>query len=82
MTAEVRDVPSRTGQVSGPSFRGRMRDFSDRHRSISVIVGMTIAAGLLPIIILIPPFSGFSNRTRFPSNCTCTRRPIQPGGAL
>ncbi len=62
MTAEVRDVPTRTGQVSGPSFRGRMRDFSDRHRSISVIVGMTIAAGLLPIIILIPPFSGFSNQ--------------------
>lgn len=60
MTAEVRDVP-RTGQLGGPSFRGRLRDFSDRHRSTSVLVGMTIAAGLLPIIIQIPPFSGFSS---------------------
>ena len=61
MTAEVRELSKPSGGTGG-SMRGRLSDFSGRHRSISVMVGMTIAAGLLPIIILLPPFSGFSNQ--------------------
>jgi ABC-type branched-subunit amino acid transport system permease subunit len=41
------------------SFRNRMRDFSSRHRSISVITGMAIVTAALPLIVLLPPFNGF-----------------------
>jgi ABC-type branched-subunit amino acid transport system permease subunit len=43
-----------------PSWRDRANAFSDRHRSISVIVGMAIVSVLLPFIVLLPPFSSFS----------------------
>ena len=34
--------------ATGPGLRDRVADFSSRHRSISVLVGMTIVAVLLP----------------------------------
>ena len=48
--------------ATGPGFRDRVADFSSRHRSISVLIGMTIVAVLLPIIVLLPPFSSFSGQ--------------------
>jgi ABC-type branched-subunit amino acid transport system permease subunit len=47
---------------AGPTWRDRLVAFSDRHRSTTVIVGMALATALLPIIVLVPPFSGFSGQ--------------------
>jgi len=44
-------------------LRGRVADFSSRHRSLSVIIGMVIVATLLPVIVLLPPFNGFSGQS-------------------
>jgi ABC-type branched-subunit amino acid transport system permease subunit len=62
MTAEVRDVARRPAPAS-PGFRDRLRAFSDRHRSITVIVGMALVTSLLPLIVLLPPFNSFSGQT-------------------
>ena len=43
-------------------LRGRVADFSSRHRSLSVIIGMVIVATLLPVIVLLPPFNSFSGQ--------------------
>lgn len=48
---------------SGPGLRGRLTDLSSRHRSISVIVGMSIVAVTLPVIVLLPPFNSFSGQS-------------------
>jgi ABC-type branched-subunit amino acid transport system permease subunit len=48
--------------AGGPGLRGRLADFSGRHRSISVIVGMSVVALVLPLIALLPPFSSFSGQ--------------------
>jgi len=37
-------------------------DFFRRHQSISIIVGVGIACGILPFIILVPPFSSFGHQ--------------------
>lgn len=52
---------SRTA-AGGPGLRGRLADFSGRHRSISVFVGMSAVALVLPLIALLPPFSSFSGQ--------------------
>ena len=39
-----------------------MSDFTDRHRSLSVILGMSLFAALLPLIVLLPPFNSFSGQ--------------------
>ena len=36
---------------------------SARHRSITIIVGMTLVAAILPLIVTLPPFNGFSEQT-------------------
>ncbi len=48
--------------AGGPGLRGRLADLSGRHRSISVIVGMSAVALVLPLIALLPPFSSFSGQ--------------------
>jgi ABC-type branched-subunit amino acid transport system permease subunit len=58
MSATVQ--PSARSVPNGPGLRGRLRDFSGRHRSTSVIVGMAIVAVVLPLVALLPPFSSFS----------------------
>jgi ABC-type branched-subunit amino acid transport system permease subunit len=64
--SEIRDLPIRTigrGQratPSGQSPRARVRGFQERHRSISVVIGMALITTLLPLIVLLPPFSGFN----------------------
>jgi ABC-type branched-subunit amino acid transport system permease subunit len=47
---------------TGPRWRERVRSFSDRHRSASVIIGMAIVAILMPLIVLLPPFSSFNSQ--------------------
>jgi ABC-type branched-subunit amino acid transport system permease subunit len=40
----------------------RFSRFGERHRSISVIIGISLVATLLPLVILLPPFSSFSGQ--------------------
>jgi ABC-type branched-subunit amino acid transport system permease subunit len=51
----ITELPGR--RAPGGSFRLRMREASNRHRSSSVILGMGIVTALLPIIVLFPPFN-------------------------
>ena len=51
----ITDIPSR--RMPGRSFRGRLRDTSNHHRSTSVVVGMALVTALLPLIVLLPPFN-------------------------
>lgn len=46
-----------------PGFRMRVADFSARHRSISVMVGLSLVAVALPLIVLLPPFNSFSGQS-------------------
>lgn len=41
-----------------PALRSA-RDYLDRHRSLSIIIGMAIVTAILPFIVTLPPFSGF-----------------------
>jgi ABC-type branched-subunit amino acid transport system permease subunit len=54
-------VPAKA-QAKGPGLRQRISDFSDRHRSTSVLIGVSLVAAALPVIVLLPPFSGFSGQ--------------------
>jgi len=60
MSAIAGSTAGSTG--TDPGLRARLRDFSNRHRSITVIVGMAITAIALPLIVLLPPFSSFSGQ--------------------
>ena len=61
MNARVAGAPSRSNGA-GPSLRQRVRAFSARHRSISVLIGMAMVTAFLPIIVLVPPFNSFSSQ--------------------
>jgi len=39
--------------------------FADRHQSLTVLVGVALVGAFLPLIVGIPPFSGFGNRNDF-----------------
>jgi ABC-type branched-subunit amino acid transport system permease subunit len=43
-----------------PGLRRQLADLSRRHRSITVIVGMSIVTVVLPLVSLLPPFNSFS----------------------
>jgi ABC-type branched-subunit amino acid transport system permease subunit len=62
MSANVQDIAPRSAPAQAP-LRARLRDFSDRHRSLSVLIGMAIVAFGLPMLILLPPFNSFSSQT-------------------
>jgi ABC-type branched-subunit amino acid transport system permease subunit len=55
-------VPAKA-QAKGPGLRQRISDFSDRHRSTSVLFGVSLVAAALPVIVLLPPFNGFSGQS-------------------
>jgi ABC-type branched-subunit amino acid transport system permease subunit len=44
-------------------FRERVADLSSRHRSLSVLVGLSIVTLLLPLVVLLPPFNSFSGQS-------------------
>jgi ABC-type branched-subunit amino acid transport system permease subunit len=58
----VIEAPPRLS-AGGPGPRARIRDLAGHHRSITVVVGMAIVSVALPLIVLIPPLSGFSGQT-------------------
>jgi ABC-type branched-subunit amino acid transport system permease subunit len=43
-----------------PGLRRQLADLSRRHRSITVIIGMSIVTVVLPLVSLLPPFNSFS----------------------
>jgi len=49
---------SRSRQIIPP----RISAFFSAHRSISIVVGMALATTLLPLVVLLPPFSTFSRQ--------------------
>ena len=51
-------IRSRAKPVTGPAGT-----YLHAHQSLTVVVGMAAATTLLPLIILLPPFSGFSGQT-------------------
>ena len=59
MSASVQDISPQTPDPGG-SLRRRLSVLSDRHRSLSVIIGMSLVAVMLPILVLLPPFNSFS----------------------
>jgi branched-chain amino acid transport system permease protein len=57
--AERRGKAKGNGPGSTPAWRARLNDFTSRHRSISIMLGMLVVTAMLPIVVLAPPFSGF-----------------------
>ena len=53
MTTATKAMPRR------PGLRDRLHDFSTRHRSTTILLGMLVITLVLPFIVLLPPFSGF-----------------------
>ncbi len=56
---------SRVPRLAMGGLRQRLErnaDFFSRHRSISVVVGMVLVALALPVIVLLPPLSGFDTQ--------------------
>jgi branched-chain amino acid transport system permease protein len=46
--------------VTRPPRLDGVRDFSARHRSLTIIVGMAIFTTILPFIVTLPPLNGFN----------------------
>jgi ABC-type branched-subunit amino acid transport system permease subunit len=61
MTATLQETTRATGP-SQASPRDRLRAFSERHRSLTILAGMAIVSVVLPLLILVPPFSSFSSQ--------------------
>jgi ABC-type branched-subunit amino acid transport system permease subunit len=57
MTA-VADLPTKA-DAPGPGLRARLGTASDRHRSLSIIVGMAIVGAILPVVAGLPLVSDF-----------------------
>jgi ABC-type branched-subunit amino acid transport system permease subunit len=56
----AQELPVR--RLPGRVLRERIRAFSSRHRSLSVLLGMAITAAVLPLVVLVPPFSAFQGQ--------------------
>jgi ABC-type branched-subunit amino acid transport system permease subunit len=56
-------APAAANGAQPSGFRDRVRDWSRRHQSLSITIGLLIVAVLLPLIILLPPFNGFSSQS-------------------
>jgi ABC-type branched-subunit amino acid transport system permease subunit len=59
MTA-VTDLPT---PAPAPGIRERVRTFSGRHRSTTILVGMAVIGLVLPLIASVPPFTSFQTQT-------------------
>jgi ABC-type branched-subunit amino acid transport system permease subunit len=57
----IQDLPAPSGRRGG-TFRLRVNEFSGRHRSMSVMIGMAIVAAVLPVLAVVPPFSSFQTQ--------------------
>jgi ABC-type branched-subunit amino acid transport system permease subunit len=57
----IQDLPAPSGRRGG-TFRLRVNEFSGRHRSMSVMIGMAIVAAVLPVLAVVPPVSSFQTQ--------------------
>ena len=48
------------GRVTRPPSRSDVSGWFRRHRSITIMLGMAVVTALLPVLITLPPFSGFN----------------------
>lgn len=62
MTAQAMGTTPKS-KGAPPSLRDRANAFSARHRSISVLIGMALVTAFLPVLVLVPPFNGFSSQS-------------------
>jgi len=61
MTAQA--APASQGRTASPGPRQTIRAFGNRHRSITIIIGMALVTALLPLIVALPPFNAFDKQT-------------------
>jgi ABC-type branched-subunit amino acid transport system permease subunit len=56
--------PNEAGDGSGGlrGIRSRLSRLNGRHQSLGSIVGLAIVGAVLPVVILLPPFSGFGTQ--------------------
>jgi ABC-type branched-subunit amino acid transport system permease subunit len=47
------------------ALRRAVEGFADRHQSLAVLVGVALVGAFLPVVVGVPPFSGFGNRNDF-----------------
>jgi ABC-type branched-subunit amino acid transport system permease subunit len=47
------------------ALRRGVERFAGRHQSLAVLVGVALVGAFLPVIVGVPPFSGFGNRNDF-----------------
>jgi ABC-type branched-subunit amino acid transport system permease subunit len=57
MTAAPRPAPI---HVDSPATRARA--FFSRHQSLTIVLGMAIVLAVLPVVAILPPFSGFGTQ--------------------
>jgi ABC-type branched-subunit amino acid transport system permease subunit len=70
--ADTSATPSGSGLQGGrnsrPAWRvalGTLGAYLRRHQSLSIVIGLSIATAALPLIVLVPPFSGFGTQKDF-----------------
>jgi ABC-type branched-subunit amino acid transport system permease subunit len=42
---------------------GSLRRFATEHKSLTILIGWALVGGLLPVLVLVPPFSSFQPQT-------------------
>ena len=47
------------------TIRGAVERLTVRHQSLSVLIAVALVGALLPLVVSVPPFSGFGNRNDF-----------------
>ena len=61
-TAAVRTPVTSDGPGGLRGLRSRISRFNSRHESLGSIIGLALVGAVLPLIILLPPFSGFGTQ--------------------
>jgi ABC-type branched-subunit amino acid transport system permease subunit len=60
--SQIEEVRGAGGSGLG-NVRARLRDLAAAHHSLTIVVGMTLVGAFLPLVVLVPPFNGFSGQT-------------------
>jgi ABC-type branched-subunit amino acid transport system permease subunit len=58
----------RSAGSASPAWRialGRVRAYTGRHQSLSIVIGLALFATALPFIVLLPPLNGFGTQKDF-----------------
>ena len=63
--APGRATGSLRSRITGSKIVARLTDYASRHQSMAILFGVAVFAAVLPIIVLIPPFTGFGTQKDF-----------------